>query len=50
VRHKVHLRAALVDVAGGAHSLGELDVAAICPRHRLVPPNRQIRRRDQQGN
>jgi hypothetical protein len=50
VRHKVHLRAALVDVAGGAHSLGELDVAAICRRHRLVPPNRQIRRRDQQGN
>ena len=33
----------------GAHSLGELDVAAICRRHGLVSPHRQTSRRDQQG-
>ena len=49
VRHKAHLRVALADIAGGAHSLGELDVAAICRRHGLVSPHRQKSRRDQQG-
>jgi len=41
VRHKAYLRIALADVARGAHSLGELDVAAICRRYGLVPPQRQ---------
>lgn len=49
VRHKTYLRMALADIAGGAHSLGELDVAAICRKYHLIPPNRQMRRRDQQG-
>jgi hypothetical protein len=49
VRHKAYLRVALADIARGAHSLGELDVAAICRRYGLVPPQRQTSRRDQQG-
>src|SRR5215217_5085943 len=49
VRHKAYLRVALADIARGAHSLGELDIAAICRRYRLVPPQRQSRRRDQRG-
>jgi hypothetical protein len=50
VRHKAYLRVALADIARGAHSLGELDIAAICRRYGLVPPNRQVSRRDRQGN
>jgi hypothetical protein len=49
VRHKAYLRMALADIAGGAHSLGELDVAAICRRFGLVPPQRQVRRRVRDG-
>ena len=49
VRHKAYLRVALADISRGAHSLGELDVAAICRRYGLVVPHRQTRRRDQQG-
>jgi hypothetical protein len=49
VRHKAYLRFALADIAHGAHSLGELDIAAICRRYRLVAPQRQSRRRDQRG-
>jgi hypothetical protein len=50
VRHNAPLRVALADIARGAHSLGELDIAAICRRYCLVPPNRQVSRRDRQGN
>ena len=49
VRHKAYLRIALADIARGAHSLGELDVAAICRRYGLLPPQRQKSRRDQHG-
>lgn len=49
VRHKAYLRMALADIACGAHSLGELDIAAVCRKYGLIPPNRQVRRRDQQG-
>ena len=49
VRHKAYLRVALADIERGAHSLGELDVAAICRRFRLAPPQRQMKRRDRGG-
>ena len=49
VRHKAYLRVALGDIARGAHSLGELDVAAVCRRFRLAPPQRQMKRRDRGG-
>jgi hypothetical protein len=49
VRHKAYLRVALGDIARGAHSLGELDVAAVCRRFGLAPPQRQMKRRDRGG-
>lgn len=49
VHHKAYLRIALADIARGAHSLGELDVADICRRYGLVPPHRQRSRRDSHG-
>ena len=42
VRHKAFLRVALADISRGAHSLGELDIAAICRRYGLVAPQRQL--------
>ena len=48
-RQKAYLRVALADIARGAHSLGELDVAAICRKFGLAPPERQMRRRDRGG-
>ncbi|HYN67426.1 MAG TPA: hypothetical protein VES93_11095 [Ornithinibacter sp.] len=38
------VRRVLRDVAGGAHSLGELDFAAMCRRHGIPPPDRQVLR------
>lgn len=49
VRHKQYIRLALRDVAGGAESLGELDVAGMCRRFAIVPPARQSIRRDATG-
>ena len=41
---------ALPDIAGGAQSLGELDLATLCRRHSdLVPPIHQVIRRDAVG-
>ena len=37
------------DAAGGAHSLGELDLVALCRRANLPMPSRQARRRDAAG-
>ena len=37
VRHKRYMRIALRDIAGGAESLGEIDVAAMC--RQLWPPS-----------
>lgn len=49
VRHRAHLRAALADIAGGAHALSELDLLALCRRFRLQQPRRQRQRRDVDG-
>ena len=49
VRHKAYMRLVLADIAQGAHSLGELDLATLCRRFGLVPPTRQVIRRDSAG-
>lgn len=49
VRHKAHMRLALVDLRTGAHTLGETDVAALCRRFALRLPDRQVPRRDASG-
>ena len=49
VRHKAYLRLAVRDIADGAQSLGELDLAAVCRRFGLAPPVRQVPRRDSAG-
>lgn len=43
------MRMVLLEIAGGAQSLGEIDVRRMCRRHRLAPPRRQVRRRDASG-
>lgn len=43
------MRTVLLEIAGGAQSLGEIDVRRMCRRHRLAPPRRQVRRRDMSG-
>jgi hypothetical protein len=42
-------RTALVDIAGGAQSLAEIDMGRLCRRRDLPPPRRQKRRRDATG-
>jgi hypothetical protein len=49
VRHKQYMRLALRDIAGGAEALGEIDVARMCRRFDLKPPDRQVVRRDPSG-
>lgn len=49
VRHKNWMRLALLDIAGGAESLSEIDIARLCRDHRLRPPRRQQMRRDSSG-
>lgn len=49
IRHKAAMRLALHDIAGGAEALSELDVAAMCRRFGLLPPDRQVIRRDRNG-
>jgi hypothetical protein len=49
IRHKAYLRLAIADVAAGAESLGEIDLAHLCRRFGLVAPARQARRRDASG-
>jgi len=49
VRHKQAMRLALLDIAGGAEALGELDIASMCRRFDLSPPERQVVRRDPSG-
>jgi hypothetical protein len=49
VRHKAYMRLALSDIGQGAQSLGELDLAAVCRKFDLVPPDRQRVRRDSRG-
>ncbi len=47
-RSKV-FRATLETVAGGSHSMSELDLVRMCRRHGLPLPDRQARRRDASG-
>jgi hypothetical protein len=49
IRHKPHMRLAILDIGGGAEALSEIDIAAMCRRFDLVPPDRQRIRRDRQG-
>jgi hypothetical protein len=43
------VRRVLRDIADGAQSLGELDFAAICRRHGVPPPDRQVLHRTARG-
>ncbi|MGL5929384.1 MAG: hypothetical protein ACRCY8_10635 [Dermatophilaceae bacterium] len=43
------VRQVLRDIADGAHSLGELDFAAMCLRHGIAAPERQVLRRTARG-
>ena len=49
IRHKQPMRLALLDIAGGAEALSELDVGVLCRRHALQEPVRQRVRRDENG-
>jgi hypothetical protein len=49
IRHRRHMRLALLDVTDGARSLGELDIGRICRRYGLQPPARQRLRKDPTG-
>ena len=49
VRHRKVMRLALHDVQGGAEALSEIDVAAMCRRFGVRPPNRQRVRHDRSG-
>ena len=40
---------ALRQIAGGAQSVGELDIRRVCRRYGLRPPDSQVRRRDASG-
>ena len=49
IRHRRLMAASLDDIEGGAHSLSEIDVGAICRRAGLAPPQRQRVRVDPRG-
>lgn len=49
VRHAALLRAALVDIEGGAQALSEVEFVSFCRRHRLPRPVLQAVRLDPQG-
>jgi uncharacterized protein DUF559 len=49
IRHKAAMRLTVLDVAGGAEALSELDVGRMCRRFSLCPPSRQRTRRDRHG-
>ncbi len=42
-------RSTLADLSGGAQSLSEIDIGRVCRRFGLPLPDRQVRRRDQNG-
>ncbi len=50
LRRARHLRSLLEDVAGGAHSLAEVDVRAACRDFGIAPPRGQRRRIDRRGH
>jgi hypothetical protein len=49
VRHVAMLRALLDDIAGGGHTLAEIDLAPLARRAGLPPPRRQVLRREPNG-
>jgi hypothetical protein len=49
LRGSAAIRAALGDIAGGAHSVAELDIKRMCRLCGLSRPTRQVRRRDAGG-
>jgi len=49
VDHSPLMRLVLHDIAGGAHSLGELDIGRLCRRGGLRAPDRQRQRTDAHG-
>jgi hypothetical protein len=49
IKHRRHMRLALLDIADGAQSLGELDIGRMCRRYGLEPPARQRLRKDSAG-
>jgi hypothetical protein len=49
IRHKQLMRLTILDIAGGADALSEIDIGVVCRRYRLVPPARQRFRRDREG-
>jgi len=48
-RRRRLLRAAVDDICNGAHSLGELDVGALCRKAGLPRPSRQVVRQGPRG-
>lgn len=49
LRRAAVLRQALADIAGGAQSMAEVDLARVCRRFGLRQPARQVKRRDAGG-
>jgi hypothetical protein len=49
VRHRRLLLSVLGDIRAGSQTLGEIDLAAFCRRHRLPQPARQAMRKDSTG-
>jgi hypothetical protein len=49
VRHRRIIRATLVDIAGGADALSEIDLTSVCLAFGLPVPRRQIMRTDIRG-
>jgi hypothetical protein len=49
LRRAATFRTVLADIAGGAQSLGEIDIGRICTRFGLSRPRRQRPRRDRHG-
>jgi hypothetical protein len=49
VRHVALLRALLGDIAGGGHTLAEIELAPLARRAGLPPPRRQVLRREPSG-
>lgn len=49
VRRRQLIASTLLDVAGGAEALSELDLTALIRRYRIPEPDRQVCRRDRHG-
>lgn len=49
LRGAPRMRSVLREIAGGAHSVAELDIGRMCRSYRIQRPARQVRRRDTAG-